>query len=418
MNNNKLSKDKYYYNKIKLYSFIIEYVSLAFMSILIINKFNPKMVDFNIYIPWLLDIVIILVYIVVLYLFSGKEQEPSTVELIIRFGYLLIIAHLMAEINTPSVELIIVLPTIVMAVRYKKLYTVIMAGMTTIVILVSDIISKGFASDYKLILICFIWLIGLLINSSLEIQRQMQEERKVIQETEKLTALGKMAAGIVHEIRNPLTTIKGFVQLMYRCQDSEMQEEKSKKYLRMIDKEIDRTSSLLEEILKYVKPSEPQLQLNDVNKTLTDIKFILEAHSVSKGIKMNVNLIPDLPKIKCDYNQIKQVIINIVLNAVEAMSNSEKKILNIRTYFDKQYVYIRIEDSGTGIGKSQIKDIFNPFFTTKENGTGIGLSICNSIVKNHNGKIKVTSEINKGTEFTIFLPKEQNDITGIMTNLL
>ncbi len=412
--NNKLNKDKYYYNKIRLYSFVVEYVSLAFMSILIINRFNPKMGDFSIYIPWLLDIVIILIYSVVLYLFSGKEQEPSTVELIIRFIYLFIIAHLMAELNTPLVELIIVLPTIVMAVRYKKIYTIIMAGMTTIVILMSDIFLKGMASDYKLILICFIWFIGLLINSAMEIQRQMQEEKKIIQETEKLTALGKMAAGIVHEIRNPLTTIKGFVQLMSQCQNSEMKGEKCKTYLKMIDKEIDRTSSLLEEILKYVKPSKPQLALNDVNKTVTDIKFILEAHSVSKGIKMIVNLTPEMPKIKCDYNQIKQVIINIVINAVEAMIDSEKKLLEISTYYDKEHVYIVIEDSGTGIEEPKIKEIFDPFFTTKENGTGIGLSICNSIIKNHNGIINVTSRMNEGTKFTIVLPRVQNDVTGLM----
>lgn len=398
-----LYKGDYSFNKIRQYSFIVEYVFIAFMCILIIRKYQPSGMDFGLYWPLMLNISMALIYSVVLYVYSGKTDKPPKIELVMRFLYLFIAGKLLIETNNPSVQIILVLPTVIMALRYPLKYTIITAGMTTGVVLVNAKIYNYYEFDYLFLFICFIWVIGFLVNASMEVERQVQEERRKLQEKENLAAIGQMAAGIAHEVRNPLTTIKGFVQLLDRyngVKDPSI----LKDYLTMIDKEIDRVNSLLKDFLLYAKPSKPELCLSNINDTIEDIRVLMEAQCTSKGITMIKAFVEDLPDIYCDKNQIKQVIMNIALNAIDAMQDSEQKELKLETIRDYKYVYIKIKDSGSGISQDKLRKIFNPFFTTKESGTGLGLSVCYSIIDNHHGIIKVKSEEGKGTEFIICLP--------------
>ena len=232
----------------------------------------------------------------------------------------------------------------------------------------------------------------------------MQEERLKLQEREKLAAIGQLAAGIAHEVRNPLTTIKGFVQLLYKynlMKDVTLQ----KSYLAMIDKEIDRVNDLLKDFLQFAKPIKPKLAMYNINNTVADIGALIEANCAGHCIRMEINLAADMPNILCDYDQIKQVIMNIALNAIDAMQNSENKVFGLTTSFDHNNIYIEISDTGTGMTEEQIRRIFDPFYTTKESGTGLGLSVCYSIIENHQGKIEVESKLNQGTVFTIIMPR-------------
>lgn len=390
-------------SKIKQYSFIIEYVYLAYMCILVIKTF-PSTIKLGLYVPLLIDIFLALAYSTVIYMYSGKEKIPTKIELLMRIIYLIVAGKLLIETNNASVHIIITLPTVIMALRYPIKYTIMTAFITTLVVITSQLITATLEVDYILILLSFIWVIGLLVNASMEVERQAQAERLKIESKEKLAVVGQMAAGIAHEVRNPLTTIKGFVQLLYKyngVKDSDV----TKSYLDMIDKEITRVNDLLKEFLQFAKPNKPQLVISDINKAILEISFLLEAHCSNKGINMNFDLTENLPLIECDYNQIKQVIINISFNAIDAMLFSGKKELMIRTSNDPKYICIDIKDTGSGMTDEQVKKIFDPFFTTKDTGSGLGLSVCYSIIENHHGKILVFSQPGQGTKITILLPK-------------
>lgn len=391
------------FNKIRQFSFLVEYVYLAFLSILIIKKYAPSAVDIGIFIPLLLDISVTLVYGIVLYN-SGREIKPSKFELCVRFLYLYVAAKLLVETQNPSVQIIIVLPTVIMALRYSIKYTLLTAFVTTFVIILNFLVYKAFEIDYLIILTSFIWILGLLVNSSMEVERQMQEERQKLQEKDKLAAIGQLAAGIAHEVRNPLTTIKGFVQLLRKYEIDRNVDIKTD-YLGIIDKEIDRMNELLKDFLQFAKPVKPKLTLNNINNTIKDINVLLEAQCFSQNAKIELALDQDMPNIFCDYDQIKQVIVNIVLNSIDAMEQSEQRIIKIMTKFDQSNIYFSIEDTGTGMTEEQTRKIFDPFYTTKEDGTGLGLSVCYSIIENHQGRINVVSNLNKGTVFEIVLPR-------------
>lgn len=393
----------YPFNRIRQFSFIVEYVYLAFLSILIIKKYQPSGMDFTLYWPLIVNISIALIYSIALY-YSGQEREPSKFELIVRILYLYVAAKLLIETQNPSVLVIIVLPTVIMALRYSLKYTLLTAFMTTFMIIINIKIYSEFEFDYLFILLSFIWILGLLVNTSMEMERQMREEKQKLQERDKLAAIGQLAAGIAHEVRNPLTTIKGFVQLLYKYKGMK-QEALLEKYLQTIDQEIDRVNDLLKDFLQYAKPVKPKLTMNNINQTVKDLGNLIEAQCINHSIRLDMHLVPEMPNIFCDYDQIKQVVLNIVLNAVDAMQQSDIRRLEIRTDFDENHVYIRIEDSGTGMTGEQLKKIFNPFYTNKTNGSGLGLSVCHSIIKNHRGRINVVSQVNAGTRFEVILPR-------------
>lgn len=393
----------YSLNRIKQLCFVVEYVYLAFLCILIIKRYQPIKFDLNLYSLLILDITVTLLYSIALY-YSGKEKNPSWFEIIVRIIYLYIAAKLLVETRDPSVQIIIVLPTVIMALRYSFKYTLIIAFMTSLMIMINAGIYRSYELDYVLILVSFIWILGLLVSISMEVERQMQEEKLKIQERDKLAAIGQMAAGIAHEVRNPLTTIKGFVQLLYKY-DVKKNEKLLANYLETIDKEIDRMNDLLKDFLQFAKPVRPKLSANNLNQIVKDISVLIEAQCISQCIRFEMTIDSDLPNIFCDYDQIKQVIVNIALNGIDAMQQSAVKLLQISTDHNQEYVFFNIADSGSGMTEEQQKKIFDPFYTTKENGTGLGLSVCYAIIENHHGRIEVTSLVNKGTVFKIALPR-------------
>jgi signal transduction histidine kinase len=375
---------------------------LAFLCILIIKKYQP-ISEFALYSPLIVNISVTLVYSIVLY-YSGSTAKPSVFELVVRFFYLYIAAQLLMETLNPTIQIIIVLPTVIMALRYSVLYTIITAFMTTFVIIVNSMVYRVFEMDYLIILTSFIWILGLLVNASMEVERQIQKDKQKMQEREKLAAIGQLAAGIAHEVRNPLTTIKGFVQLLLKY-DVDKDTLVMSSYLSLMDKEIDRMNELLKDFLQFAKPIKPKLSVNNINSIIKDSSALIEAQCARSEISMNLLLDQEMPTIYCDYDQIKQVIINIVLNAVDAMQYCETKVIKITTKFDAENIYFQVEDTGIGMTEEQTRRIFDPFYTTKEHGTGLGLSVCYSIIENHQGKIKVGSFINKGTVFEIVLPR-------------
>jgi len=214
--------------------------------------------------------------------------------------------------------------------------------------------------------------------------------------SEKLSIAGQLAAGIAHEIRNPLTSIKGFLQIMQPDFSNHSQ------YFHIIFSELNRIEMILSELLMLAKPQETKFTKTDLVTLLNDVAILLE----TQGNMNNVSILqkhsfPEL-KINCDENQLKQVFINLFKNAIDAMPKGGK--VKVLTEKINQSVKIIVKDEGEGIPPEFLERIGEPFLTTKEKGNGLGLMITYKIIENHRGNMYVESEVGKGSIFTIVLP--------------
>jgi PAS domain S-box-containing protein len=244
-----------------------------------------------------------------------------------------------------------------------------------------------------------------------DISNMKEEQLKLINQ-EKLALLGQMGATIVHETRNFLTTIKGNSQLIELYVD----DEKIKKYARKINANTNEVNRIISDFLSLSKPRETELEEVAFNDLVFSMKNTIETSSLMKKVELILDLDYDERYILCDETQIRQVILNICKNAVEAMGGILSPILNISTGLDeyKKEVFINISDNGSGIDDETIKKIGTPFFTTKKTGTGLGLNVCYQIIKEHKGRIDVQSELGEGTTFTIVIPYIDEDLDEIV----
>lgn len=214
--------------------------------------------------------------------------------------------------------------------------------------------------------------------------------------SEKLSIAGQLAAGIAHEIRNPLTSIKGFLQIMQPDISNHSQ------YFHIIFSELNRIEMILSELLMLAKPQETKFTKTDLVTLLNDVAILLE----TQGNMNNVSILQEHSftelHINCDENQLKQVFINLFKNAIDAMPKGGK--VKVLTEKINQSVKIIVKDEGEGIPPEFLERIGEPFLTTKEKGNGLGLMITYKIIENHSGNMYVESEVGKGSIFTIILP--------------
>jgi PAS domain S-box-containing protein len=226
---------------------------------------------------------------------------------------------------------------------------------------------------------------------------EQQKTEELIRTSEKLSVAGQLAAGIAHEIRNPLTAIKGFIQLL----QSELDEKKP--YLHIIQSEIQRIELILGELLVLAKPQAIKFTKKDISVLLQHVTALLETQGILHNIQIVTKIDPSLPLIECDENGLKQVFINFLKNAMEAMKNGGRIFIEAQKK-DEHSVLIRFIDEGCGIPKGQLEKIGKPFFTTKEKGTGLGMMISKKIIEDHGGTMSIMSEVNKGTTIEVILP--------------
>ena len=265
--------------------------------------------------------------------------------------------------------------------------------------------------------------------------------------TEKLASIGRFAAGVAHEVGNPLGAILGYTGILKK---GGMDSEEAKDYLKRIENEIERINKIVRELLDFAKPSKFEIREVEINKIIENTLSLLSYQKDFKNIENRLDLQSNLPLIKGDESQLSQVFINIILNAIDAMPNGgklqiqtgghvidylygdsfqraypprrksdpiESDYSNLRksdplpallTKFSKgdRLVKVRISDTGSGIKKEDLENIFDPFFTTKapDKGTGLGLSISLRIVESLGGEIRVESEEGRGTTFEIYFP--------------
>jgi PAS domain S-box-containing protein len=233
------------------------------------------------------------------------------------------------------------------------------------------------------------------------VARDISERKKVeeaIRKSDKLSVVGQLAAGVAHEIRNPLTSIMGFTQLLKK-------ETENPFYFDLILSEISRLEDIVSGFLTLAKPQEPKMKEMNLKTLLEQVLTLFRAQANMSSIEIVVEDGLILPPLYCEANQIKQVLINILQNAVDAMPNGGKiKISTLTLQNGSDFIMFRIIDEGYGISEERMKHIGEPFYRTKEKGTGLGLMISQKIVQEHGGSINITSQVNQGTTVDVSLP--------------
>ncbi|MEK5440675.1 MULTISPECIES: ATP-binding protein [unclassified Fredinandcohnia] len=229
---------------------------------------------------------------------------------------------------------------------------------------------------------------------------EVKKSQELLQQTDKLSMIGEMAAGIAHEIRNPLTSLKGFAQLL--------QDEKATKmingYSEIMVSEIDRINTIVGEMLLLAKPKKLELKKAKLTTILNEVVFLLDTQAILHNIRIKTAYDDEIKNafINCEENKLKQVFINILKNSIEAIDDGG--IIDITLYPKGNNAILRFADDGCGIPKDKLEKIGKAFFTTKEKGTGLGLMICQTIIQEHGGQLTIDSEENKGTTIEITLP--------------
>jgi len=232
-------------------------------------------------------------------------------------------------------------------------------------------------------------------------QRQLIEEQ--IAQADKLASIGQLSAGIAHEINNPLGIILGYTQLLIRNEPSDSEQHND---LKTIEKHVRNCKTILEDLLNFARTSAPQEDLIRIDTAIEDVLKFVQQHADLDRIDIQKNYDRSVPAMLLDEKKIKQVFMNLIINAGHALGPAGQLSLSTRLTSNGRQVIIKVIDSGHGIEKKNLSRIFDPFFTTKPTGegTGLGLSVSYGIIKNHGGDILVESKVGEGSTFTVILP--------------
>jgi len=235
---------------------------------------------------------------------------------------------------------------------------------------------------------------------------ELQELKNQLIQSEKMASLGQLAAGVAHEINNPLTGVMTSGHLLLRRFKDD---DPNREDIEIIVNETTRCSKIVQGLLDFSRQTSPQMAYADIPQLINETLLIMENQFRIKDIKVIKDLKENTPEVMLDVNQIQQVFINILLNSIEAMS--EGGTIRVASECDQKYTYITFQDNGYGIPEKIIGKIFDPFFTTKsgKKGTGLGLSVSYGIIERHNGTIEVKSKLKEGATFTIKLPLEKGN---------
>jgi two-component system NtrC family sensor kinase len=236
----------------------------------------------------------------------------------------------------------------------------------------------------------------------IERTKKLKETQDQLIQSEKLSVIGQLAAGVAHEIRNPLTTMSLIIEHLEKKCYNDLQKDK----LELVQKNINRINKIIQGLLTFSRPYIFNFTYVNINAIIERVEPILENlySSNIKNIKIIRKCNPKLPKAWVDSNHLEQVFLNLALNAIGAMRYNGELYISTNYDPEQQKIKIKFKDTGCGISKDNIKKLFNPFFTTREDGTGLGLHICQMIINEHKGNISVESKLGEGTTFTILLP--------------
>lgn len=240
--------------------------------------------------------------------------------------------------------------------------------------------------------------------------RQLRESREEIQRlhrtqmsrAEHLATMGELAAGLAHEIRNPLAGIAGVMDVIGRDLPKESP---ARGVLKDVRSEVLHINKIVSELLEIARPKAPDFRVGDLNVTAEHAILFAREHATTKGVQMEMVRNEQVPEISHDAGQIHQVLLNLLLNAVQACNDGG--VVRLEMAHDEENIHVSVTDTGKGIPPEILQNIFRPFFTTKGSGTGLGLSLARRIAEGHGGRIDVTSWLGKGSRFVLVLPKQR-----------
>lgn len=230
---------------------------------------------------------------------------------------------------------------------------------------------------------------------------EIQSLKKEIELSQRLASIGRLAAGVAHEIRNPLSSIKGFATY-FRDRYNDIPEDK--KTAEVMVQEVERLNRVIGQLLEFARPVTIQKKPVHLSTLIQHSLRMIEGEARKKNIAIESDISPDLQDVPIDMDRINQVLLNLYLNAIESMVDGGKLLVKIVLDHESRQLKMMITDTGQGIEKKDLVHIFDPYFTTKQSGTGLGLAIVRKIIDSHDGEIRVESEWGKGTNVSIFLP--------------
>ena len=238
-------------------------------------------------------------------------------------------------------------------------------------------------------------------------ERELKQSQDTLRRADRLSSLGLLTAGLAHEIRNPLVAIRTFTQLLpERYDDAEFREG----FQGLALKEVDRICGLINDLLSFARPSKPNVAPENVNDVVDGIARILETQAKEKGVEIVREFGENLAKAWIDREQMKQVFMNLILNAIQSMTSAGTITIATRSVQrhgaepSGEFVQIEVRDAGVGIPAENVEHIFDPFFTSKDEGSGLGLSVSHQIVQEHGGFVTVESQVDRGTSFFVHVP--------------
>ncbi len=242
-------------------------------------------------------------------------------------------------------------------------------------------------------------MVGQLRDSRQEIERL---HRTQMSRAEHFATLGEMATGLAHEIRNPLAGIAGVIEIVSRDLPTTSP---AREVVQDVRQEIARINHIVTDLLQTARPHPPNVRKSDLNTTVEHAVMLARQQALSKSVDIALHKDPSLPEVEHDSDQIHQVLLNLLLNALQALDKSGK--INVSLELRGAQAVIEVTDNGRGIAPATLPNIFRPFYTTKGDGTGLGLSLARRIVEDHHGRIDVTSTLGKGTTFAVVLPLQR-----------
>ncbi|MCF6139032.1 ATP-binding protein [Pseudalkalibacillus berkeleyi] len=262
------------------------------------------------------------------------------------------------------------------------------------------LLQEGYTYQFSISLfLSFVTLITLIsVIMLIETLRKQITLHRELEHIEKMNAISQLAASVAHEIRNPMTTVRGFLQILSTSKDIP---ETDRSFISISIEELDRAQTIINEYLSLSKPQESALEVVDFSKVINDSIQVISTYAIINNVEISKAIDEEI-RMKCYKHEIQQVFINIMKNGIESMDSNGR--MHVAATRQNKYVKIIIQDNGCGIPKEQLKSLGTPYHSTKEQGTGLGLTVSYEIIKRMNGSIDVHSKVGQGTTFTILLP--------------
>ncbi len=351
------------------------------------------------------DFRIIPIFVALLY--TGFFQGIAVI--LIMLGYLLLLGDTKVFFSIVNYAIIIFIFYFLLkkyhSLLLNKKLIVLSIIYSFIVITRAIVIVKYNQIDQLLIMILFsivTWITLLLVVLIIENLKQQILLQRELRRSEKMNVVSQLAASVAHEVRNPLTTVNGFLQLISRDDNIT---DKQRNYIDITLSELNRAQSIINDYLSLAKPNNSNTQLVNISEELSKTVELMTSYTNIQSIEVET-FIEDSLYINGNKDEIKQVLINIIKNAIEAIGNDG--LLQINAFAKEQDIIVKITDNGPGMTKEQLSKIGTPFYSTKDKGTGVGLTICFQIIEQLKGSIYVESTVGKGTSFLIKLPTSKN----------